>query len=138
AAVLNTAIGEIWEQHGGAASGVVLIAHSIGGAVAAATAAPQPAWPLEGLAPSGDLVRVPAESAGAWAALPPIPMIDLPVPMKDQLMFGPAETLAGDMPAASYPSNTLVPKAELLDITGAWIGRRAEVTAQVTVPMHHR
>ena len=65
-------------------------------------------------------------------------MIDLPVPMKDQLMFGPAETLADDMPAASYPSNTLVPKAELLDITGGWIERRAEVTGRVTVPVHHR
>ena len=138
AAVLNTAIGEIWEQHGGAASGVVLIAHSIGGAVATAIAASQPSWPLLGLATSGDLVRVPAESAGAWAALPPIPMIDLPVPMKDQLMFGPADTLNDDMPAASYPSNTLVPKAELLDITGGWIERRAEVCAQVTVPVHHR
>src|ERR1700712_3691568 len=34
ATVLNVAIGEIWEQHGGDASGVVLIGHSIGGAVA--------------------------------------------------------------------------------------------------------
>jgi pimeloyl-ACP methyl ester carboxylesterase len=138
AEVLSTAIGEIWEQHGGAASGVVLIAHSIGGAVATAIAASQPSWPLRGLATSGDLVRVPPESAGAWAALPPIPMIDLPVPMKDQLMFGPADTVADDMPAASYPSNTLVPKAELLDITGGWIERRAEVTSRVTVPVHHR
>ena len=138
AEVLSTAIGEIWEQHGGAASGVVLVAHSIGGAVATAIAASQPSWPLQGLATSGDLVRVPVESAGAWAALPPIPMIDLPVPMKDQLMFGPADTLADDMPAASYPSNTLVPKAELLDITGAWIARRAEVTGRVAVPVHHR
>ncbi|SFR92690.1 Alpha/beta hydrolase family protein [Microbacterium sp. cf046] len=136
--VLSTAIGEIWEQHGGGASGVVLIAHSIGGAVATAIAASHPSWPLLGLATSGCLVRVPAESAGAWAALPPIPMIDLPVPMKDQLMFGPADTIAADMPAASYPSNTLVPKAELLDITGGWIDRRAEVTGQVTVPVHHR
>lgn len=136
--VLNTAIGEIWEQYGGAASGVVLIAHSIGGAVATVIAASQPSWPLQGLATSGDLVRVPAESAGAWAALPPIPMIDLPVPLKDQLMFGPPDTIADDMPAASYPSNTLVPKAELLDITDGWIERRAETTARVTVPVHHR
>ncbi|WP_223622880.1 alpha/beta hydrolase [Microbacterium sp. EST19A] len=138
AEVLSTAIGEIWEQQGGAASGVVLIAHSIGGAIATAIAASQPSWPLLGLATSGCLVRVPAESADAWAALPPIPMIDLPVPLKDQLMFGPAETLADDMPAASHSSNTLVPKAELLDITGSWIDRRAEVCGRVTVPVFHR
>ena len=138
AAVLDIAIGEIWAQHGGDASGVVLVAHSIGGAIATAIAASEPSWPLAGLATSGCLVRVPAESAGAWAALPPIPMIDLPVPMKDQLMFGPPETLNDDMPAASYPSNTLVPKAELLDITGQWIERRADVTAKITVPVFHR
>ena len=108
---LNEAIGEIWEQEGGDAAGIVLVAHSIGGAIATEIAALQPSWPLLGLATSGCLVRVPAESAGAWAALPPIPMIDLPVPMKDQLMFGPPETINDDMPAASYPSNTLVPKA---------------------------
>ncbi|GAA1942551.1 alpha/beta hydrolase [Microbacterium deminutum] len=136
--VLTDAIGEIWEEHGGAASGIVLIAHSIGAAVATAIAASQPSWPLQGLAISGCLVRVPEESRGAWEALPPIPMIELPVPMKDMVMFGPAGTYSDDMPAASHPSNTLVPKAELLDITGGWIQRRAEVCGQVTVPVHHR
>ncbi|RFA13190.1 alpha/beta hydrolase [Subtercola boreus] len=136
--VLSAAIGEIWAQRGCDASGVVLIGHSIGGAIATAIAASQPVWPLLGLATSGCLVQVPAESAGAWAALPPIPMIDLPVPLKDQLMFGPAGTYTDDMPAASYPSNTLVPKAELLDVTGGWINRRAETCGRVTVPVFHR
>ncbi|KQP01799.1 alpha/beta hydrolase [Leifsonia sp. Leaf264] len=138
AEVIGDAIGSIWEQYGAGTTGVVLIGHSIGGAVATAIAATPQSWPLLGLATSGCLVRVPAESAGAWAALPPIPMIDLPVPMKNQLMFGPAETLDDSMPAASYPSNTLVPKVELLDITGAWIERRAETCGRVTVPVHHR
>ncbi len=136
--VLNAAIGSIWAQYGPGHAGVVLVAHSIGGAVATIIAASAPNWPLLGLATSGCLVRVPAESAGAWAQLPPIPMIDLPVPLKDQLMFGPVGTYSDDMPAASYPSNTLVPKAELLDITGGWIEKRAETTGRVTVPVHHR
>lgn len=138
AEVLDAAIGEIWDAHGRDASGVVLIAHSIGAAVATAIAAAHPRWPLRGLAISGCLVRVPAESRGAWEGLPPIPMIELPVPMKDMVMFGPAGTYADDMPAASHPSNTLVPKVELLDITGGWIGRRAEVCGEVTVPVFHR
>ncbi|RFA22742.1 alpha/beta fold hydrolase [Subtercola boreus] len=138
AEVLDAAIGEIWAQYGGEASGVVLVGHSIGGAIATAIAANRPVWPLQGLATSGCLVRVPAESAGAWAALPPIPMIDLPVPLKDQLMFGPVGTYADDMPAASHPSNTLVPKAELLDITGGWIDRRGETCGRITVPVFHR
>ena len=138
AAVLGDAIESIFTQHGGDSAGVVLVAHSIGGAIATIIAAtPQP-WPLLGLATSGCLVRVPAESAEAWSQLPPIPMIDLPVPLKDQLMFGPPDTYDDAMPAASYPSNTLVPKAELLDITGGWIARRAETCAAVAVPVHHR
>ena len=136
--VLGDAIGSIWEQYGADAPGVVLIAHSIGGAVATEIASKPQSWPLLGLATSGCLVRVPPESAGAWAALPDIPMIDLPVPLKDQLMFGPPETLDDAMPAASYPSNTLVPKAELLDITGGWIQRRADTCGRVEVPVHHR
>ena len=138
ATVLGDAIGSIWSAHAGEAAGIVLVAHSIGGAIATIIAATPQSWPLLGLATSGCLVRVPQESAGAWAALPDIPMIDLPVPLKDQLMFGPPETYDAKMPAASYPSNTLVPKAELLDITGAWIERRAETCAAVSVPVHHR
>lgn len=138
ATVLGDAIGSIWSEHGGDAAGIVLVAHSIGGAVATTIAANEQAWPMLGLATSGCLVRVPPESAGAWAALPDIPMIDLPVPLKDQLMFGPPETYDDAMPAASYPSNTLVPKAELLDITGGWIERRAATCARVKVPVHHR
>ncbi|GLI26938.1 thioesterase [Agromyces rhizosphaerae] len=138
AELLGEAIGSIWEQYGDGAPGVVLLGHSIGGAVATAIAASKPSWPLLGLATSGCLVRVPQESRGAWESLPPIPMIDLPVPMKDQVMFGPAGTFGADMPAASHPSNTLVPKVELLDITGGWIERRAEMCAAVEVPVHHR
>jgi pimeloyl-ACP methyl ester carboxylesterase len=138
AEVLGDAIGSIWSERGDARPGIVLIAHSIGGAVATTIAATPQSWPLLGLATSGCLVRVPAESAGAWAALPDIPMIDLPVSLKDQLMFGPESTYDDAMPAASHPSNTLVPKAELLDITGGWIALRAAVCGRVSVPVHHR
>lgn len=138
AEVLGDAIGSIWNEHGGESAGIVLVAHSIGGAIATIIAATPQSWPLLGLATSGCLVRVPPESAGAWASLPPIPMIDLPVPLKDQLMFGPPETYDDSMPAASYPSNTSVPKAELLDITGGWLERRAETCGKVAVPVHHR
>ena len=138
AEVLSAAIGSIWAEYGAGRPGVVLVGHSIGGGIATAIAASTPAWPLIGLATSGCLVRVPMESAEAWAQLPPIPMIELPVPLKDQLMFGPAGTFSADMPAQSHPSNTAVPKAELLDITGGWLEKREETTARVTVPVHHR
>ncbi|WP_223693541.1 alpha/beta hydrolase [Leifsonia poae] len=136
--VLGDAIGSIWREHGEGTAGIVLIAHSIGAAVATAIAATPQDWPLLGLAISGCLVRVPGESRAAWESLPDIPVIELPTPMKDQVMFGPAGTIAADMPAASHPSNTIVPKSELLDITGEWIEHRAEVCGRVKVPVHHR
>lgn len=138
AEIIGAAVEAIWEEHRAGASGVVLIGHSIGAAVAMVIAATAQSWPLLGLATSGCLVRVPPESAGAWAALPDTVLIDLPVPFKDQLMFGPSSTYDDTMPAASYPSNTPVPKAELLDITGGWVERRAEVCGRVAIPVHHR
>ena len=138
AGALGDVIGEVWAAHGAGTGGVVLIGHSIGAAIVTAIAAQARTWPLLGIAISGCLVRVPEQSRAAWESLPDIPMIDLPTPMKDQVMFGPAGSYGDDMPAASYPSNTLVPKAELLDITGTWIAGRAAVCDRVAVPVHHR
>lgn len=138
ARLLGEVIGELWAEHGAGTSGIVLVGHSIGAAIVTAIAAQPQNWPLLGIAISGCLVRVPEESRAAWESLPGIPMIDLPTPMKDQVMFGPPGSYGDDMPSASYPSNTLVPKAELLDITGTWIQGRAAVCAAVTVPVHHR
>ncbi len=138
ARALGGVLGEVWAAHGASTGGVVLIGHSIGAAVVTAIAAQAQTWPLLGIALSGCLVRVPEQSRAAWESLPDIPMIDLPTPMKDQVMFGPAGSYGDDMPAASYASNTLVPKAELLDITGTWIAGRAATCARVTVPVYHR
>lgn len=136
--VLDDVIGQIWQAHGAGTEGVVLIAHSIGAAVATEIAAHHPDWPLLGLAISGCLVQVPEQSRAAWESLPDIPMIDLPTPMKDQVMFGPGPTCGPGMPAASHASNCPVPKTELLDITGGWVERREGVCGRVTVPVHHR
>lgn len=138
AETLEHAIGELWNEYGTGTSGVVLIAHSIGGAVATAIAARRPAWPLLGLAVSGCLLQVPGESREAWDALPDTPTVMLPSPMKDFVMFGPEWTYADEMPAASHVADAPVPKAELLDITGGWIGRVQSVAAEVAVPVHAR
>jgi pimeloyl-ACP methyl ester carboxylesterase len=138
AEALDEIIGEIWEDRGEGLRGVVLVGHSIGGAVATALAAKHPSWPLLGLATSGCLLEVPGDSREAWASLPKIPMIDLPSPMKDQVMFGPVETYAEGMPAASHPADAPVPRAELIDITTTWIARVQETASRVLVPVFHR
>lgn len=138
AAVLDAVIAEIWQEWEGKASGIFLIGHSIGGAIVTDIASNHPAWPLTGIAISGCLLTVPTESADAWENLPDIPMIELPTPMKDQVMFGPVGTFGDDMPAASYPSNAPCPRAELIDITSTWISRVRDVAARVAVPVHSR
>ncbi len=138
AEVLDQAISELWETYGAGMSGVVLIGHSIGGAVVTALAARQPSWPLLGIAVSGCLLKVPTESRAAWDALPDVEVVELPSPMKDFVMFGPEWSYGEDMPAASHAADAPVPKAELLDITGGWIDRVRSVAAQVNVPVHTR
>jgi pimeloyl-ACP methyl ester carboxylesterase len=68
AEVLDHLIGELWDASGARTAGIVLIGHSIGGAIATALAARHPSWPLLGIAISGCLLQVPPESADAWAA----------------------------------------------------------------------
>lgn len=138
AEVLDHLIAELWQEFGDGAPGVVVIGHSIGGAITTAIAARHPVWPLLGIAVSGCLVRVPAESGGAWAALPDLEFVELPGQVKDFVMYGPEWTRSEAMPAAGHAADAPVPKAELLDITGGWVERMPSVAAEVRVPVHSR
>lgn len=138
AEVLDHLIGELWDSYGASAPGVVIIGHSIGGAVTTAIAARHPPWPLLGIAMSGCLVRVAAGSGSAWAALPDLEFVELPGPVKDFVMYGPDWTHAAAMPEAGHAADAPVPKAELLDITGGWVERMPSVAAEVRVPVHTR
>ncbi len=138
AEVIDHLVAALWDEFGGGTSGVVLIGHSIGGAVATALAARRPSWPLLGIAISGCLLQVPGESRDAWAALPDTPLVELPSPMKDFVMFGPEGTFRKEMPEASHIADTTVPRAELFDITGGWVDRVQSVAAKVGVPVHAR
>ncbi|HEY5209353.1 MAG TPA: alpha/beta hydrolase [Stellaceae bacterium] len=135
---LDAAIGELWQRHGGKASGIFLIGHSIGGAITVSIAARNPAWPLLGIAVSGVGLVTPRESGSQWAALPQIPMIDLPPAMKDMVMFGPDWTFAAPMPGLGHQADAPVPRQELIDITSTWHDAVRDVAAKVRVPVHYR
>lgn len=138
AEVLNDLIGEIWKTSGQGTTGIVLIGHSIGGAVAATIASLSPSWPLLGIALSGCLLEPPPGSRAKWTELPDIPMIDLPHVIKDGVMFGPAWTHVDTAPAASHVAHAACPRAELIDITTTWPASVRSVAAKVTVPVHFR
>ena len=135
---LKGAIGEGWRAHGEGAAGVVLVAHSIGAAIALMVAGESLDWPLIGVAVSGVGLHTPDESRAAWAALPDSVHVDLPPPVKDQVMFGPAGSFASDMPALSHEADAPVPRAEIIDIVQTWHDQAPEVLARVKPPVHYR
>ena len=135
---LAGAIGEGWRAHGEGTAGVVLVAHSIGAAIALMVAGEALDWPLIGLAVSGVGLHTPDESRAAWAALPDAVHVDLPPPVKDQVMFGPPGSFAPDMPALSHEADAPVPRAEIIDIVNTWHDQAPEVLARVRAPVHYR
>ncbi len=135
---LATAIGEGWRAHGAGAAGIVLVAHSIGAGIALMIAGRQLDWPLLGVAVSGVGLHTPDESRAAWAALPDTVHVDLPAPLKDELMFGPAGSYAADMPARSHLADAPVPRAEIVDIVQTWHDAAPDILAAIRVPVHYR
>jgi pimeloyl-ACP methyl ester carboxylesterase len=135
---LTEVIGELWQQHQTIAPGIVLIGHSIGGAIAIAIASLHPRWPLLGIAISGVGLASPPEAGEAWAALPDAAMIELPPAVKSAVMFGPEWTYDAVMPAASGMADAPVPRAELIDIVTAWPACVHALAAKINVPVHYR
>jgi pimeloyl-ACP methyl ester carboxylesterase len=135
---LGRAIGEAWSRYRGSASGIVLVAHSIGAAISIFMAGAKLDWPLLGLAISGIGLRTPAGHREAWAALPPTYRVEIPPALKDQVMFGPVGSYGEDMPEASHIADVPAPKAELVDIVSTWHDAVIEAAARITVPVHYR
>lgn len=130
---------EIWRRHGGNSAGIVLIGHSIGAAIAATIAAGAGDLPLIGLAISGVGLRTPPEHRPMWEAFPDIPLVEMPVAIKDNVMFGaPGSFDAAVMPAASHMANAPAPKAELVAIVSTWQDGVTATLAAIGVPVHYR
>lgn len=138
AAALRGALAKVWAEHHGDTAGVVLIGHSIGAAIALGVGSEPGGLPLLGIAVSGIGVRTPDTHAGMWNSLPDLPTVEMPGPIKDQLMFGRAGSFSESMPAASHVADAPVPRAELVDIVGGWQEQAIAVCAKVQVPVHYR
>lgn len=138
AAELRAALADVWDEHRDDAAGVVLIGHSIGAAITIGIASEPGRIPLLGIAISGIGVRTPEAHGDLWNALPDTPTVEIPGPIKDQLMFGRQGSFAAAMPVASHAADARVPKAELVDIVGGWQQQAVEICARVRVPVHYR
>jgi pimeloyl-ACP methyl ester carboxylesterase len=118
------------------ATGVVLVGHSIGGMISLEIAARHPQWPLLGVTTSGNGARIP--SGGAAEALGRLPLsgvVDLPVPERDGVMFGPAGSFTEAARQAAHGSYAPTPFVELVRAP-VWARERlSTVAAAVQVPV---
>ncbi len=138
ATTLVAELDDAWQRHGAGCRGIVLIGHSIGGAIAARIAAAPGTLPIIGLALSGVGLRTPADHRPMWAALPDAPFAELPAPLKDQVMFGPDGSFAAPMPGASHVADAPALRAELIDIVSRWQDEVHDVLGAIAVPVHYR
>lgn len=140
AEILDSAIHELWQSYRHKACGIVLVGHSIGGAITVAIAARQPSWPLLGIAISGvGLDPVPA-SKDKWNEVPAEQaLVKVPPEAMNGFFFGPQGTYdQGVMPQASHAANAPAPRSELVDIGMQWPRLVGRLAARVEVPVHYR
>jgi pimeloyl-ACP methyl ester carboxylesterase len=128
--VLANAIEELIERHAQGVGDVVLVGHSIGGAVSICTAALHPTW-LAGVAVSG-VGLTPHQ----WKWLPPLRRISIPKFMAVRKLFGPAYTFDREM-AYSQMSlcMTKAVKQEMVEITTWWPSNLHSIAHDVWVPV---
>ena len=138
AELLDAAIGELFGTVGRGTSGIVLVGHSIGGAIALRIAARRPAWPLLGVAVSGIGLRIAPGGAGVRAQLPDTAYVSMPTPVKDRQMFGATGAFAPAVRGASHAADAAAPRRELSDISTTWPAEAVAVLGSVTVPLNYR
>lgn len=139
---LTEALKDAWHRHGAETQGIVLIGHSIGGAIAAAMAALVASesvdLPLLGLAMSGVCLNTPPEHLPLWQSLPDTPTVEMPPGVKDVVMFGPEGSYDPRMVQNSTVANAAAPKPELVDIVSTWSQNALGILGQIRVPVHYR
>jgi pimeloyl-ACP methyl ester carboxylesterase len=136
AEVLDEAIGVAWRTLELHSPGVVLVGHSIGGAIALITAARHPSWPLLGVSVTGIGHVLPPGIADAWNSMPPGP-VEFTIDQRRQFMYGPDWTFDPGVIAAAEVSAAPIPLEELLEVVGGWIDAFPGIAAAVTAPVQY-
>jgi pimeloyl-ACP methyl ester carboxylesterase len=113
---------------------VVIIGHSIGGAVALALAAKPTAWPLKAIAVSGIGDRITAEFEQAWSTL----LSGVPVETDINHFFGPEGTYRWTAPMALRQASEPWQGDEVVDVVQEWPLRFAATAGKVGAAVHLR
>jgi len=135
---LDAGIAEMWRRNDADVSGVVLVGHSIGGAISVLIAARKPSWPLLGIAGSGFGLSLPDHGR----VFEPDPRagthLEVPNDAKNAAMFGPAGTYADDAQTKASAVNEPVVIREIVEINKWWPRHSLESCARVHVPVQYR
>lgn len=113
---------------------VVIIGHSIGGAVALTIAAQRHEWPLKAIAVSGIGDRITPEFEEAWAAL----LSGVPVETNIGHFFGPEGTYRWNGPAALRKASEPWQADEVMDVVQQWPERFTATAGEVRTAVHLR
>lgn len=131
-------IGDYWDAEGAGTPGIVLIGHSIGGAIAAAIASRHPSWPLLGIAVSGLGLRHQEGNAGELRDLAGGSHVNMSPPFKDSKMFGPDGSYFPATPGYSRTADSPAPLQDIMDVVRTWPGAAHALLGRVEVPIHYR
>jgi pimeloyl-ACP methyl ester carboxylesterase len=135
---LTSALRSAWEKYGEGCRGIVLIGHSIGGAIAADIASAPNGLPIIGLAVSGFCLRTAEGDAERWSALPDVPLVEIPAEVKDSAMFGPEGSFDPLIRPKTCVAHAPANRGELIDIVTTWKDRVHNVLSRIAVPVHYR
>jgi len=141
---LEQAVADIWHPHRATAPGIVVVASSIGGAIAMHLASHwsrqnRPPWPLLGLA-CADIAQTPAKTTtDTHHPSTPKHRNNRPGP-PDRPTAPPLWTLSPHQFSLPSKPGILQPvlRAEAMEIIGGWTREWQTIAASITVPVHYR
>lgn len=137
AEAITRALDDLWSRVKSGCPGIVLVGHSMGGAIAVHIAAQPRPWPLLGIAISAIHYDAPEAVTQAWNSMPPDISIEFTHEQRIQFMYGPAGTFETSVVEAAAGAASPIPVAELLEVVGGWIRDFPTVAAAVDVPVHY-
>jgi pimeloyl-ACP methyl ester carboxylesterase len=120
------------------ATSVLLLGHSIGGMIALMIATRDTGLPLIGVATAGmGAVIRRGGAADGMATLPIDETVDLPYPMRDQIMFGPEFTYSKEGVEQAHTSYAPVPVRELFQAPQWADDHLPSLAPKLRVPLHN-